>query len=339
MTFIIIASDQQRQALERLTQLAVGRVAQRAWMVLWSSENISVPDIAHRLHLKPKTVHKWLTRYQQHGCEGLLDLPRTGRPRKVTAVAQQSIFTQINQPPSTFGYVFAIWTVVTLCAHLRSHCSLVLSRWRVRDVLHRLRYRFSRPKIAPRQVDPNREAVHQYIGRRIAQAQPNAAILVEDETDIRLFPLLRRMWMRIGQQVRLVAPQTNQKRSIFGTINIQTGEVFHRIYNRKRTLEMICFLEDLVLHYCGRPVLLIVDHASIHKSKALRAWLLDHPQIEVIYFPKYAAHRDNPIEKLWWHLKGYAAANRCCRSMSELITVVERYFEQLTPERVFQLVA
>lgn len=85
-------------------------------------------------------------------------------------------------------------------------------------------------------------------------------------------------------------------------------------------------------------MLLILDHASIHKSRWLRAWLAEHPQIELLYLPKYAAHRDNPIEKLWWHLKAYAAANRCCRSMSELLEAVERYFGQLTPEKVFQLV-
>jgi transposase len=213
-----------------------------------------------------------------------------------------------------------------------------LSHWAVRKALHLLRFRFRRPKFAPRKVDPDREAVHQEIGRRIAEAAEEAVILVEDETDIRLFPVLRRMWMRIGQQVRLIAPRLNERRTIFGAFEIRTGEIFHRIYSRKRTLEMISFLEDLIAHYGGRPVLLILDHASIHKSRALKAWLADHPQIELLYLPKYAAHRDNPIEKLWWPLKGDAAANRCCNSMSELIAVVERYFSHMTPEKLFQLV-
>ena len=102
---------------------------------------------------------------------------------------------------------------------------------------------------------------------------------------------------------------------------------------------MIAFLTDLLAHYGGRGVLVILDHASIHKSRALRQWLAEHPQVELIYLPRYGGHRDNPVEKLWWHLKGYATANRCCRGMAELIAVVERYFAQLTPEKVFQLVA
>ena len=339
MTFISIADETERQALERVTQRAVGRVAQRAWMVIWSSEGVSVTEIAQRLHCRPKTVRRWLTRYQQQGGDGLLDQPRSGRPTVITPLAEQVIFTQINQPPWTFGYVFSIWTVVTLCAHVASRCRLILHPRRVQEILHRWRYRFRRPKIAPRRVDPNRDAVHQEIGRRIAQATPDTVVLLEDETQLRLFPVLRRMWMRIGEQVRLPAPLTNQKCSIFGVINVFTGEVFHRLYSRQRTVEMIAFLENLIQHSVGHPILLILDHASIHKSKALRAWLALHPQIELAFLPKYAAHRDNPIEKLWWHLKGYAAANRCCRSIAELIAVVERYFDHLTPDRVFQLVA
>jgi transposase len=245
MIAITTLSDPQRQALEPLTQSAVGRVAQRGWMVLWSEERVTVAEIAQRLHCQPKTVRKWLHRYQRCDCAGLVDLPRGGRPSQVTAVAEQAVFTQLSQPPGSFGYVFAIWTVATLCTHLATRCWLSLKPWLVRKLLRQLRYRFCRPKLAPRRADPEREAVHQHIGRKIAQASAQTAVVVEDETDIRLFPVLRKMWMGIGQQVRLAVPPANQKRTIFGTIDIQTGQVFHRFYPRKRTLELIALLEDL----------------------------------------------------------------------------------------------
>jgi hypothetical protein len=142
-----------------------------------------------------------------------------------------------------------------------------------------LRYRFTRPKPAPRRVDPDRDEIHQRIGRRIAEVRGSMAVVIEDEADIRLFPVLRRMWQLIGEQVRLVAPLQNEKRTIFGTIDIETGAVFHRTFARKRTLEMISFLTDLLACYGGRGVLVILDHASIHQSRALRAWLEEHPQV------------------------------------------------------------
>jgi transposase len=311
----------------------------RAWMVIWSSERIPVAEIASRLHCRPKTVRKWLRCFTRGGAPALADLPRSGRPTATTEVAEQAVWTQLHQPPSVFGYICAIWSVAALCQHLAARCSLRLSRWKVRQLMRALRYRFTRPKHAPRRVDPERDEIHQRIGQRILEVRSKKAVLIEDEADIRLFPVLRRMWQLIGEQLRLIAPLQNEKRTIFGTIDIETGAVFHRTYRRKRTLEMISFLTDLMSHYSGRGVLVILDHASIHKSRALREWLSEHPQVELMYLPRYGGHRDNPIEKLWWHLKGYAAANRCCRSMAELLLVVERYFAQLTSEKVFQLVA
>lgn len=339
MIFVTIASEAESQALLELTSHAVGRVAQRAWMVLWSSEQAPVAEVARRLRCRPKTVRKWLGRYRRGGATALSDLPRAGRPPTETAIVRQAVWAQVHQPPGCFGYVNAIWTLATLCQHLGARCGVRLSCPKLRAILRALRYRFTRPKAAPRRTDPRRDEINQGIGRRIAEVRGQKVVLVEDETDIRLFPVLRRMWQRIGEQLRLGAPLQNEKRTIFGTINTETGELFHRVFARKRTLEMIAFLTDLLAHYGGRPVLLVLDHASIHKSKALLGWLAEHPEIELLYLPRYGGHLDNPVEKLWWHPKGSALANRCCRSIGELLEVVERYFAQLTPGMVFQLVA
>ena len=338
MIFVTIASEAESQALMKLTRQAVGRVAQRAWMILWSAERVPVAEIAPSATLPPENSQE-VARYQRGGALALLDLPRSGRLPTDTVMARQAVWAQVNQPPGCFGYINAIWTLATLCQHLAERCGVCLSCWKVRTILHALRYRFTRPKAAPRRTDLRREEINQQIGRRISEVRGEKAVVIEDETDIRLFPVLRRMWQLIGEQWRLVAPAQNEKRTIFGTIDIETGEVFHRTFARKRTAEMIALLTDLLAHYGGQPMLVVLDHASIHKSKALLAWVGQHPEVELIYLPRYGGHLDNPIEKLWWHLKGSALANRCCRSIGELLEVVERYFAQLTPEKVFQLVA
>lgn len=62
MIFVNNLSLEARQELEGLTQHSSGRVAQRAWMVLWSTDQVPVPEIARRFHCKQKTVRKWLRR-------------------------------------------------------------------------------------------------------------------------------------------------------------------------------------------------------------------------------------------------------------------------------------
>lgn len=114
MIFVSTLSGAERQALRAMTRQAVGRVAERAWYVLWSAEQVSVPEIAARMQRKPGAVRKWLRRYQQDGIDGLHDRPRSGRPTRRSPGLEQAVFRQVNQPPWNFGYVFAIWTVRTL---------------------------------------------------------------------------------------------------------------------------------------------------------------------------------------------------------------------------------
>jgi len=87
--FVTIASDAESQALADLTRHAAGRVAARAWMVLWSSEGVPVGEIAARLRRRPKTVRKWLRRFARAGAAAFADLPRSGRPLTAPAVAAQ----------------------------------------------------------------------------------------------------------------------------------------------------------------------------------------------------------------------------------------------------------
>jgi transposase len=73
-----------------LRRLAAARHApasliQRARIITASWDGASVPEVAQRLGCHPKTVYKWLHRFNQtHGIDGLADLPRPGLPRRIT---------------------------------------------------------------------------------------------------------------------------------------------------------------------------------------------------------------------------------------------------------------
>ena len=54
----------------------------------------------------------------------------------------------------------------------------------------------------------------------------DAVLLFEDETVLRLFPVLRRAWALCGEQAKIGITGRNAKRVLFGTINPGTG---HRI--------------------------------------------------------------------------------------------------------------
>ena len=72
-----------------LRRLAAARHApasliQRARIVTASWDGAGVAELAQRLGCHPKTVYKWLHRFNAHGLDGLADLPRPGLPRRLT---------------------------------------------------------------------------------------------------------------------------------------------------------------------------------------------------------------------------------------------------------------
>src|SRR5262249_61113188 len=99
MIFVNNLSLKARQELEGLTQHAPGRVAQRAWMVWWSADQVPVPEIARRFHCKQKTVRKWLRRYQQNGAAGLFFVPPCGPPRPAAPGGPPGPLPPVTPPP------------------------------------------------------------------------------------------------------------------------------------------------------------------------------------------------------------------------------------------------
>ena len=139
--------------------------------------------------------------------------------------------------------------------------------------------------------------------------------------------------------MRIPTPGGNRKRSVFGALDLETGGWHYAVATRKRAVEFVAFLEQVAAAYPARPILLVLDKASIHTAKAVRAWVIDHPAIELLYLPAYSGHEENPVEKVWWRLKDKVAANRLHGSLEELVATVHAFFASFTPEDALRLAA
>ena len=87
----------------------------------------------------------------------------------------------------------------------------------------------------------------QQISKALKDAKKGAAVLLYgDETTFHLLPVLRRMWMRVGEQAKILTPSSwNKAFSVFGALNTVSGELFWEIFDRKNSDYFIIFLERL----------------------------------------------------------------------------------------------
>jgi transposase len=74
--------------------------------------------IAADLGVSTDTVRKWRGRFTARGLDGLKDLPRSGRPRRISALDRAAVVALACQLPAATGIPLAHWTGLELAAEL-----------------------------------------------------------------------------------------------------------------------------------------------------------------------------------------------------------------------------
>jgi transposase len=339
MNYVRQPSDEEQAELRRMSRQAVGRVSQRAQMVLLSAQRRKVPEIAGIFSLSEATVRHWLRQFDTEGPAGLYDEPRSGRPRKVNRVVAEVMVDMIQDDPQCEGFLPTFWTVAMLALALTKRLAVQLSVSTVRHALRQLGLRWGRPRLAmPQKTDPRKAEKQWAIAQAVIAAGPHAAVLYGDESRVQLLPLVRAMWHWVGQQIRVPTPGTNVSRTLFGALNIHSGHWVYLVRQRATSEDFIAFLEHLLAAYPAEQIILIVDNFGSHTARVVQTWLAAHARLRLMYLPTYCSHL-NPVECIWLQLKGTLAANRLYASMALLLQAVDRFFIDLTPQRALTLAA
>jgi transposase len=107
-------SEEERLERQRLIRQAVGRVSQRAQMILLSTQRHTVPELATLFAMSRATVRFWIRRFNARGPAGLSDDPRRGRPRTGGPPVLEALVTILEEDPRHAGYLAPFWTVAML---------------------------------------------------------------------------------------------------------------------------------------------------------------------------------------------------------------------------------
>jgi transposase len=88
----------------RIRRLAAARHAPASWLqrarvVALSWDGAQVGQIATQLGCHPRTVYRWLHRFNAGGLDGLGDLPRAGRPRRLGELERGRIIALVRGDP------------------------------------------------------------------------------------------------------------------------------------------------------------------------------------------------------------------------------------------------
>ena len=92
----------------------------RAQIVLAAAMGRSNARIARDLGISEDTARKWRGRFAERGLEGLGDLPRSGRPRQISAQTRAAVVALACQLPAATGVPLSRWTGPELMRELEA---------------------------------------------------------------------------------------------------------------------------------------------------------------------------------------------------------------------------
>src|SRR5947207_9088077 len=100
------------------------------------------------------------------------------------------------------------------------------------------------------------------IRRRLKNLPGRSVTLVEDETDLLLFPPLRAAWALRGQAAPVPISGRNAKRVVYGILNVQTGNRLLWALKGHRATDFQEFLEVVRWHHRGRHIAIVLDEEA-----------------------------------------------------------------------------
>jgi hypothetical protein len=151
---------------------------------------------------------------------------------------------------------------------------------------------------------------------------------------------LAHRWAPRGADLRVEAPGQAERRTLLGVLDAASDELLVRTSATQRSSDFIALLGDLDRRYgpaaagsSAKPVVLVLDHGTIHTSRASQAALAgQRPWLTVEWLPTYAPEL-NAIERCWRDLKRHYLANRTFRDGDDLDRCVHQAVRQRNLDR------
>ncbi len=279
---------------------------------------MSISDAADILLQADRWVYRWMRRYEEGGLEGLRDLPRSGRPPKISPEAMDGILDKVVDRFKT--------TPAELQQVIHRETGTKMHRTNIRKIMQK--YGLS-PKGSQR-IHINRAtktAVKSWqyrLKKRISRLEKDGFVpVVEDEAffihDVKSG---RKYWSPVGVPITVPYTGSHKRIAVYGSVTTD-GRQFFRTASGFNAPTFVAYLKALQRHF-GK-VAVMVDRASPHRAKAVRTLLRENKNIKIIYLPKGSPYL-NAVEECWHQGKRNLLVSEYYKTFLDMHSAVSQYY-------------
>jgi transposase len=297
------------------------RAVLRAQIVLLAAEGRSTRSIAREVGTMPRTVSQWRGRFAREGLAGLDDKPRPGPVPKYKAEAGRRILAVLERPPPAG---FARWTGPLIATELGDvHEQYVWRFLRAQQVDLDGRKSWCEsndPKFTAKAAD--------VVGLYMAPPENAIVICVDEKPSIQALERAQG-YLKLPNGRTLTGHSHDYKRNgtstLFAAFEVATGKVTVAHKNRRRRVEFLAFMNDIVADYPGTAIHVVLDNLNTHKPKNDR-WLKRHPNVQFHFTPTRVSWL-NQVEIWFSILEGKSLHGASFTSVPQLRQHIDAFIE------------
>lgn len=317
----IILTVEERAALEALakSRKSEARMRDRARIVLLAADGLASRAIGRAVGCTPGTASKWRGRYARDRLAGLSETGARGAEPRYGPEHDRRILALLDQAPPA-GY--ANWSAPLLACELGDIHEQYI--WRF---LRAQKIDLSGRKSWCESNDPDFVAKAAEIVGLYVMPPDNAVVLSVDEKPSIQALERAQGYLKLPNGRAITGQSHDYKRNgtttLFAAFDVGSGEVIGRHYKRRRRVEFLDFMNQVVARHPGKQIHVILDNLSTHKPKR-DLWLARHPNVHLHYTPTHASWL-NQIEVWFSILAGKSLKGGSFGSVRELVQHIDRF--------------
>lgn len=137
----------------------------------------------------------------------------------------------------------------------------------------------------------------------------NIVVLTGDEMLLSTQTTVQKIWLPQGQYPKIEISNKKENRSIYGFLNIKTGQEHAFKTNWQNMYITADILKELRKSYPFQELLILWDGAGWHRGFEVQEFIKEDKNIQIIYFPKYTPEL-NPQEYVWKNGRNKVSHNK-----------------------------
>jgi transposase len=306
-------SRQERKELEARCRSprTLQRDLKRARIVLLAAEGRSTRSIAMAVGVQPRIVSLWRHRFADQGLEGLQDKPRPGKEPIYTKATDKRILALLDKPAPDG---FARWTGPLLAEALGDvdvqYVWRFLRRHKIDLAARKSWCESNDPEFAAKAAD--------IVGLYVDPPTKAVVLSVDEKPSIQALERAQG-YLKLPNGRALTGQSHDYKRhgttTLFAALDVATGKVIASHSKRRRRVEFLGFMNDVVAAFPGRELHVILDNLNTHKKN--ERWLKKNPKVHFHFTPTRASWL-NQVETWFSILQGQSLNGASFSALKEL---------------------